>query len=393
MLYLSILLLLLYLSYRYDMMEAEVNKEFWYYSMLVVFILVAGLRYRIGFDTPDYLFSFYHVHPVIDNLSLTDYSIGKDPIWVFLNSIVKSTGGRFYHVQLIHATFINILIFKYIKKHSSFIFTCLFFYAYCCYMNYNMQIMRGSLSIVICLFANDYILDKKWLKGYALYGIALLCHTQTLALFIMPLFMFMRLNIKGCLLLVFAFVVGKVIQNNFGEYLFLLEGVGDATNKIEDYMNSDVYGEMSDSYKSWFVRFLYDFIYAFFALWFLKNKNNSSNLLRLEPLVMVGLAVLMIQANLQIFFRYVDYFRIYFVLFYAELFIVFAKNVLKMPQLTAHIAALILFIPYLFLSMYLKTSTFEQYSPYSSVIEKDRCEKRELFYRRYSRAGLNDEEY
>ena len=60
---------------------------------------------------------------------------------------------------------------------------------------------------------------------------------------------------------------------------------------------------------------------------------------------------------------------------------------------TAHIAALILFIPYLFLSMYLKTSTFEQYSPYSSVIEKDRCEKRELFYRRYSRAGLNDEEY
>lgn len=393
MLYLSVFILLLYLSFRYDLMGSKINKDFWYVFMLVVFILIAGLRYRIGFDTPNYLYSFYHIYPSFEKFSFSDYPIGNDPIWVFLNSIVKSMGGRFYHVQLIHAAFINILIFKYIKKHSAYIFTCLFFYAYCCYLNYNMQIMRGSLSIVICLFANDYILDKKWLKGYALYGLALLCHTQTLVIFILPLFMFMRLNIKGCLLIVLAFVLGKFIQSSFGDYLFLLEEFGDAANKAESYMDSDVYGEMNDNFKSWFVRFLYDFIYAIFALWFLKYKNKNSNILCLEPFVMVGLAVLMIQANLQIIYRYVDYFRIYFILFYAELFIVFAKKVLKMPKITAFFMMLVLFSPYIFLAGYLRKDSFEQYYPYSSVIEKDRYEKRELFYRRYDRAGFKNDEY
>lgn len=393
MLYLLILTFLLFLSYQYDLKETKVNKDFWYNFMLVVFILTAGLRYRLGLDTPNYIFGFYHIYPPIEKFSFKDYPIGNDPLWVLFNSLVKSCGGRFYHLQLIHAAFVNILVFKYIKKHSVYIFTCLFFYAICCYTNYNMQIMRGSLSIVICLFANDYVLEKKWLKGYALYGIALLCHAQTIVLFIMPFLMFMRLNIKGVLCLIIAYALGIIIQNIVGDYLFLLEASEDMSNKVERYMDSDIYGEMNDNFRSWFVRYLYDFIYAIFALWFIKHKDNSSTVLRLEPLVMVGLAVLMIQANLQIFFRYVDYFRIYFALFYAELFIVFAKNVLKMPKLTAHIIVLLLFVPYFFLANYLKASVFEQYYPYSSVIEKEVYDKRESFYRIQNRPGPKEEEF
>lgn len=393
MLYLLILAFLLFLSFRYDLMETEVNKDFWYYSMLVIFILVAGLRYRLGLDTPNYIYGYYHIYPTIDKFSFADYPIGTDPIWVLFNSIVKSIGGRFYHLQLIHATFINVLIFKYIKRHSTYIFTCLFFYALCCFTNYNMQIMRGSLSIVICLFANDYILERKWLKGYVLYVIALLCHAQTIVLFIMPLLMFMRLNFKGVLCLMIAYALGIIIQNIVGDYLFLLEASEDMSNKVERYMDSDIYGEMNDNYRSWFVRYLYDVFYAAFALWFIKHKNKSSNVLRLEPIIMVGLAVLMVQANLQIFFRYVDYFRIYFVLFYAELFVFCAKSVLKMPKVIAYVTMLVLFVPYFFLANYLKAGVFEQYYPYSSVIEKGVNEKREIFYRIQNRPGPRDDEY
>ena len=173
--------------------------------MLFVFILLSGLRWRLGVDTTGYLYNFYHEYPTLNKFSLEDYSLFSSPLFVLLNSFVLTLGGRFYVVQLIHASFVNILIFKYIKKHTQYLFICLFFYAVVAYSKYNMEIMKGSMSIVICLFANDYILEKKWVKGYILYFIALLFHAQTILLFFIPFLFSLRLNIKGLLVLICAF--------------------------------------------------------------------------------------------------------------------------------------------------------------------------------------------
>ena len=82
----------------------------------ILLILVAGLRYRIGGDTTNYIYSFYHVYPVLEDFSFEDYPIGKDPLYVIINSIVKTLGGRFYVVQLIQSIFVITLTFKYFKK-------------------------------------------------------------------------------------------------------------------------------------------------------------------------------------------------------------------------------------------------------------------------------------
>ena len=180
MIYLLVIVLLICLSLRYDINGKTKYRDFWYLMMLVVFILIAGLRWRLMVDTPNYIYNFYHVYPSLENFSFEDYPIGKDPFYVLINSLVISLGGRFYVVQLIEATVVNVLVFKYIKRHSSYLFTCLFFYAIMCYMGYSMETMRASLSVVICLYANDYILDKKWIKGYILLFLALMFHAQTI---------------------------------------------------------------------------------------------------------------------------------------------------------------------------------------------------------------------
>lgn len=392
MLYISIFIILLYLSFRYDLMGAKTFKDFWYVFMLVVFILVAGLRYRLGEDTPNYLWGFYHKYPPLEKFSLSDFSIGSDPLWVLLNSIVKSIGGRFYHVQLIHATIINVLIFKYIKKHSSYIFTCLLFYAFCCYTNYNMQIMRASLSVVLCLFGNDYVLERKWFKGYVLYGIALFCHAQTILIFVLPFLFFMRLNAKGMLLLIFAFVAGKILQDSLGDYVFLLEDSDEIADKAEMYANSDDYGQ-GKSFKWLLLRYIMDIPYALLSLWYVKHKLKNRHLLRFEPFIMLGLLFLFVQFNFQIAYRFVDYYRIYFVLFFAEFFIGCAKCYLRMPIITAFVVMLLMFVPYVFIMGWGRSGSFDQYYPYSSVIERSKSADREKLYRSERRHGPRSDEY
>ena len=42
---------------------------------MVLLILIAGLRYRLGADTPMYIDYFYNTVPTLDKLSLKDISI------------------------------------------------------------------------------------------------------------------------------------------------------------------------------------------------------------------------------------------------------------------------------------------------------------------------------
>lgn len=207
MIYLLLLTLLLWLSFFYDICERKRNKVFWEGFVLMAFVLIAGLRWRLGIDTTRYLDTYYYEIPTIEKFSFEDYTLWNSPLYYLLCSMVKSMGGRFYIIQIIHSLFVNLLIFKYINKHSKNLFTCLFFYYVFCYLNYNMEIIRASFSIVICLFANDYIKDKMWFKGYALYIIAFLFHYQAIIAMLMPLLFFLKFDFKGVTILIAAFLL------------------------------------------------------------------------------------------------------------------------------------------------------------------------------------------
>ena len=395
MVYYFVLILLIFLSIRYDLGGNTSHKDLWYRIMLVVFILIAGLRWRLGIDTTRYLFSFYYVRPDLSTFSFADLPIGSDPLWVLLNATVKSIWGRFYVVQLVQAAIVNALVFKYIKKHTDYIFTSVFFYAITCFIPYNMEIMRGSISIVFCLYANDCIMEKKWIRGAALYFVALLFHAQTIMILITPLLFSVKLNKRGMIVLLGAFVVGTIADLLIGNYIYLLDN-SDIEEKALGYAESEEYAE-GFGLRSILLNFLPNMFYPIAALLYIKKNDENNSVLKLEPLLILYLAFLLMKVNFKISYRYVQYYTIYVNLFYANFFVLLVKDVKSRIKGNAQfrfLMAVLIFVPFFVLRVhyYSKEYVYPRYFPYTSVIDRKVDQTREnLFYQLGGRTASLDE--
>lgn len=393
MIYIVFLLFLVFLSYHYDLRGNTKNKEFFYRIVLLVFILIAGLRYRLGIDTPNYIKKFYYRTDYLWNLSFDDFSVGSDPLYMLLNSFVYSLGGRFYIVQLFHAIIVNTLILNYAKKHSPYIFVFSVFY-YLIFYYGAMDVMRASLSISICLYANDYLLNKSWIKGTLLYLMACLFHVQTLVIVLTPILFSLRVNKKfvfiTLLCLILGFFLKKFIENN----MTLLIGFDIISSKMDEYVNGEV--EMFGNRLNLFGIVFYSIpvIYAFFSLIILKKHKQDNNLLKLEPLLLIGVAVFMISTNAFLVYRFVNYYYVYFLLFISHLFIYFSKSKDFCVDRVKIVKAMLFFLPFFFYTVKNYLLYYKTYYPYSSVIDKeiDRDRERILQYT-YDRDSYNLNEY
>lgn len=386
MIYIVVLVLLICLSLRYDINEKTKYRDQWYFVMLIVFILIAGLRWRLMVDTPNYIDRFYHRTPTLQYFSFEDYPIGKDPFYALINSIVKTFGGRFYIVQLIEASTVNILIFKYIKRHSSYLFTCLFFYAITVYLGLSMETMRASFSIVICLYANDYILDKKWIKGYMLFFLALMFHAQTIVMFVLPLLFFLRLNRLGVVVLVSAFFLGYILQVSLGDYVELLELGDEIGDKAASYAESDKFSGSKGGLGHLLIRIMPTIVYPLLALFYVKRVSPCSSILKIEPFVMMGVFFVILRINFEIAYRYSIYFSIHFFLYYSEFFVSIIQRAKNVDFKIACLRAVIIFSPFFLLSGYSKYLRLYAIYPYSSVIERRIDRNREAKYQSFDRS-------
>lgn len=96
MIYAVILFLLIILSVHYDIQGKTRYRDEWYNIILVIFILVAGLRWRFGVDTVRYMHNFYHATPYLQDFTVDRFiRSGQPPLWMVLNSVVKTLGGNF----------------------------------------------------------------------------------------------------------------------------------------------------------------------------------------------------------------------------------------------------------------------------------------------------------
>ncbi|MST78743.1 hypothetical protein FYJ72_14045 [Prevotella copri] len=106
--YIIIVLLLLYLIYKYDVLGYQINRDKWFKFTCVIFIFLSGLRYRVGLDTIAYLDIFYNR---VDILSKVDWSYvfggETDPFYYILQSGVKTFFGRFVYLQIIQSLIVK----------------------------------------------------------------------------------------------------------------------------------------------------------------------------------------------------------------------------------------------------------------------------------------------
>ena len=381
MIYFIILFLLIILAVRYDINGKTKYRDQWYHVILVIFILVAGLRFRVGTDTPVYIYHFYHATPVLWDIRIDSILTGgAPPLWVLLLSTVKTIGGKFFWVQLIQATIVNTLILKYFKKHSSYPFACVVVYFLWRYLWYNTVVMKSALAVCIILFANDYFLEKKYKKGFLLILLATGFHQSSILMLITPFMLFLRLNMLGVFVLVCTYFIGMILQSMLGDVFQLLAFSDGVYNKLDSYLDDPLYTSQIHNLNYFIARVFPVIIYPIISLLYVKCKCKDSHILRLEPFVMMGLVMQMMQFNIHIFYRFVSIYSAYYILFGVEFFFDLSKSSLVLERSLSYVRSLIIILPLLASFAYSYPFTRYDFYPYSSIIDKRVYKAREMVY-------------
>lgn len=396
MIYLFVLILLLFLICRYDIAGDEKNRDFWYRCVLFIFIAIAGFRYRIGGDTINYLEIYYHdTHP-LSELTFDDlFSSGLEPLYVLLTSAVKSLGGKFFCVQILQAFVVNGLIFSYFRKHSECVFTCIFIYALWAYSLFNFEEMRASISLALCLYANDFFLEKKWLKGFSLYIIGCLFHYSTILLLLTPFLLFLKFNLVGVVFLCLAIPVGALAELILGDYLVILDMGDQISGRAIGYLNNDDL-HVKHSIFYYLIDMGLCLFYIIFSYWFIHHKNIKNDILKFQPFLIIGMIFFLAKSNFEILTRYAHFYYPYFIIPIAMMFVDLVRRNIQTMKSLAWGRAVVFFFPFFFylISYYFSSPprmlsnsyhNYQKYLPYASVFERSISKEREkLFNNLYS---------
>ena len=386
--YLVILIYLLFLFIRYDMCLGSRYRSVNYWFACILLILVAALRYRIGFDTINYMESFESpFYPRLSDFSFSgDY--GNDILWVFINAIGKSSPWGFYTVQFIQAAIVNIAVFWFIKRHSPKQFFAILLFFLFQWWNYCFEAMRESIAIAFYLFALDALICKNSLKHYYLrVWPAIFAHTFGFVTLFFPLIRYLKINkylpVIFAAFLVVLFSISDLV-NTLVEGMSIMENAASA--KATKYIESDIYGESTLSIAGIIALILSRMVpiaYITFVLY--RNKDPKTDVF--IPYLLCYMFVILLRMEMPIFFRFYNYFEVMMIIGMTQAVSVRTKvggyNVTALTW--------IMIIGMIVLRNYELTQpetdsvydykTYNRYIPYNSIFTEDYNEESEYIFR------------
>lgn len=376
--------------------------------MLLIFILTAGLRYRLGTDTITYERE-YSDFPTLSgfttfNFETTRYGRG----YLFLNAIARSISDNFVVMQILHATLINCIIFWFFYKNCKNIFLCALLYGIFAYFDYNFEIMRESCAICCFLVGWKYFVKGQWHKYYICATIAVLFHVSALIIWILPLCYLpifrsiFRINRWFLITIIIVFVVSAIIAIKFFDLIRLVE-LAEAQSYADTYENSRLSESLSFNLsESIFYTFRY-LLYPLFAIFLIAKKHTNNNAIedkykspkyvdKLQYMVCWYIYLSIATLFIHLFLRFNNYFIPFAILAGAD--VCFSKIKIKKSiyNLSFGLWSILLF-SWLFFPIYSygnkDTQTgiirIRRYYPYESVLNPKKNNERENLYTYYNK--------
>lgn len=218
MIYISTLIVIFICAYAFDF--GHVNnprlKSVCYTLLLIWLIALSGFSYNVGSDIPGYMEEYatiaHHKFNIWKDLS---YFENRQPGWILLNIICSRIYSKYVLFQIVMATFCNYVIFWFINKHTKYIFTAVFLYCVCSYLNFNFNNLRQTFAIVFFLIGYDYLVEKKWLKYFLCVLGAFMFHSTGIICILFPLFYYVKVNIKTASILLLSILALIVLMLRF----------------------------------------------------------------------------------------------------------------------------------------------------------------------------------
>ncbi len=386
MLYISILILLFILSYHYDYCSASKGKITWYVLTLIIFILIAGLRYRLGVDAIRYENGYLDM-PTLSELADFDFdSTRYAPGYVVFHAIARSISDEWVAMQFLQAIYVNGVIFWFFYRYSRKIFFCIIIYALSLYFNFMCEVMRESCAVATLLLAWPYFTKGKWIHYYALAIISVLFHTSAFITLLLPILYLPKIrNIfmigkHTVFILIGAYIVGSVVGYALTDYLKIFYFIDGMENNVDNYANDDLSSQILNI-NGIISCLISRCIYPYLAVSYIKRRvksmktHNVANTLNF----MVGICLIcaVLSIPISIFYRYNNYFFPFAIATIGNW--VYSNRPISMVKLNFKYATwLLIFVPFFFLTTYryfqIKNdmNIYEEarYYPYSSIIEK-----------------------
>ena len=192
------------------------------------------------------------------------------------------------------------------------------------------------------------------------------------------------------MLFVVAFVAGFFLKSIVEDYFFLLGGNEVLEDKIQNKLDNERWMGQHGNYFYYIGLILIKIVYPIISFYIIKKYSKNQNITRLEPFVVLGVMFVFCQLNINIAFRYVYYYEIYFAIIYSEVFANTLSRLLRKKRQFA--ISFCFFLPVLFYHGNIRYRS-HLYHPYTSVIEMsvDREKEKALEYKAiYSPPNKNE---
>ncbi|MDR6733829.1 EpsG family protein [Sphingobacterium sp. 2149] len=363
------------------MKSNKAGRNLWYCITYVFFVCISGFRYKVGGDSLEYFNSFANQIPTLKDLTIDHFfTIRYEPFWIILNSICKTILNDFAILQLIHAIWINLVIFRFFKKNTKFLFTAILIYWLFFYFYFNMEILRESVAISFFLLAYPYLSSKKWVKYYLLVICAIMFHTSASFLIVLPLFRNQVLN-KTNFIKIGCIVIGIIAL--FGVAPNLILG-GALQQKFLIYQ----------LFTPTFAGFTYYVCLYFFGPLFIYRHYTKYRVPLFRDIAVAYFAIAAIVSYLTGFSRFVNYFTPFMAVFLTN-YIVLIFEIKKFRQVRSAVIFFIILISFIPKLLYYTQDTsdlvsdthkYDLWFPYNSIFDKEENIKREqLFYRSFNK--------
>lgn len=405
MVYFIVFICLLAGIYAFDYKKISKGSLVAWCVLCAAFILIAGLRYRLGGDSIIYE-DIYKKMPTLSQLEIFKFNNSRyQPGYVIFTAIPRSLSPDFTYMQIFHAIVVNVVVFWFIFNNTANRYIALTFYFTGLYLNMNMEILREALAVCCFLLAWPAFRDGKWLLYYLLVFLACSFHISALVCLIFPLtaipgirFLF-RLGWQCLALCLVIFAICYTLQRQLIVMLGSITDNASILEKVQNYSKSNTYGNLNLNIFGMLEQIIKNILIPAAALWYMKKVARGAGdarltrwVNRIELLIVTGIYFAVMTLIIPISSRFNNYVALFNFVTVASCFftpLCLRKRKFRLPGYAwTSVFLVVLFFNvklYFAASVVAKDHKFYSvYYPYYSRLDMKTDQKREEIFRSYS---------
>lgn len=393
MIYIVTLCVCMYCSIHFDVFNNKNKRKTAYNGLLIWFIAISGLQYKMGTDMVTYM--DWYADLDLQNWSIKNLISDNEryqPGWTALGYICKFITNDFLLLKILQSIFVNVAVFSYFKRETKYVFISVLLYGLMSYFVINFNILRQSIAIGFALYGLTYLRLKNYKKYYLFVLLAYLFHNSAFILIPLPLLNLLnsskrdkskkKKHKKGILLALCIFIAIIYVLSVWDIENLLLNILSSGylgeniTGAGLNYIEGDRLGIRSN-----FAVFSIQRILMIVAvIYYMKRYNKPLY----GTLGLIYILIHILTGFLPILWRFRLYFEFPYYIILAQLFVEFVRFRKRFSSIAlSAIIILVLYFPFRDYLAYYEGSKYryiDQYYPYHSVFDMEHDESKQRFF-------------